>query len=101
MQNLQAQRFARIAVDSEQDESAARLLAFAASLRRTHGIAGSLRERHEIVRLSQILDKRMDRATHEHAVREGRAMALDTAVHRALTEGKAATPENADSLILA
>jgi len=93
--------FARIAVDAEADESATRLLAFAASLRRTHGIAGSLRERHEITRLSEILEKRMDRTTHEHAMREGRAMALDIAVHRALTEGKTATPENADSLILA
>lgn len=93
--------FARIAVDAEQDETAARLLAFASNMRRTHRILGSARERRETTQLTDILQKRMERGAYDRASREGRAMALDVAIHRALTEGKAATPENADSLILA
>jgi tetratricopeptide (TPR) repeat protein len=93
--------FARIAVDGQQDETASRLMAFAANLRRTHGIAGSSRERREIARISDILERRMDRLVRDRTSREGRAMALDLAVHRALTEGKSATPESAQALILA
>ncbi|MBV8222503.1 MAG: diguanylate cyclase, partial [Candidatus Eremiobacteraeota bacterium] len=91
--------FARLAVDAVQDETAARLLAFASGLRKTHGIAGSLRERREISELTEILEKRMERSARERAIREGRAMALDSAVHRALTDAKAASPENTDSLV--
>jgi tetratricopeptide (TPR) repeat protein len=93
--------FVRMAVDAQQDETAARLLAFASALRRTHGVAGSLRERREIARLSDILERRMDRAGRERAAREGRAMALEGAVHRALTEGKAGSMESTEALILA
>src|SRR5579872_4496739 len=93
--------FTRIAVDAQQDETAARLLAFAQSLRRTHGIAGSLRERREIARLSEILERRMDRSVRERASREGRALALEGAVHRALTEGKPSSVESTEALILA
>lgn len=93
--------FARMAVEGQQDETAARLLAFAAGLRRTHGVAGSQRERREIARLNEILERRMDRAARERAAREGRAMALEGAVHRAFTEGKPASMESTEALILA
>jgi len=79
---------ASIAVDANDDETAARLLAFAGTLRLTHGAAGSLRERREIARLAEILERRMDRISHERAVREGRAMSLDAAIHRALGDAK-------------
>jgi predicted ATPase len=79
---------ASIAIDGNDDDTAARLLAFAGTLRHTHGAAGSLRERREIARLAEILERRMDRASHEHAVREGRAMSLDAATHRAVGDGK-------------
>jgi len=93
--------FVRMAVDARQDETAARLLAFAQGLRRTHGIAGNSRERREIARLSEILERRMDRTARERAMREGRAMALEGAAHRALTDGKTAAVESTAALILA
>ena len=93
--------FVRMAVDAQQDETAARLLAFAQNLRRTHGLAGSLREQREFARLSELLERRMDRSARERATREGRSMALEGAAHRALTEGKPASMESIEALILA
>ncbi len=43
----------------------------------------------------------MERNTRERATREGRAMALEGAVHRALTEGKPSSVESTEALILA
>ncbi|MGH7662407.1 MAG: hypothetical protein ACRENA_15995 [Vulcanimicrobiaceae bacterium] len=90
---------ASIAIDGNDDESAARLLAFAGTLRHTHGVAGSLRERRENGRLAEIIERRMDRISHDRAVREGRAMSLDAALHRALGDGKISVADVSGPLI--
>jgi diguanylate cyclase (GGDEF)-like protein len=91
--------FARIAVDAAQDDVAARLLAFAASLRRTHGVAGRTRARRAIARLREIVAGRMERAAYERALREGRAMTLEAAVQRAMTAGEAHPPGSAAPIL--
>ena len=89
---------ARIAIDAGELDSAARLLAFSVNLRHTHGVAGTLRERREIARLQEVLEAGLERGQAERAAREGRAMSLDAAVHRALGDGKLTLPP-ADALI--
>lgn len=90
---------ASIAIDGNDDESATRLLAFAGTLRQTHGAAGSLRERREAARLGDILQRRMDRLSHDRAVREGRAMSLDAAIQRAQGDAKISVAAVAGPLI--
>jgi diguanylate cyclase (GGDEF)-like protein len=91
--------FARIAIDADQDETAARLLAFASNLRRTHGVAGSLHERRGVARLWETLAGTMEKSAFDRAQREGRAMTLDAAVHKALVAGGAASPGSIEALM--
>ena len=91
--------FTRIAIDAGQDEIAARLLAFAANLRRTHGVAGSLHDRRTISRLWETLAERIEKPGFDRAQREGRAMTLDAAVHKALIAGGAPSPGSIEALM--
>ncbi|MBV8602870.1 MAG: hypothetical protein JO359_15005, partial [Candidatus Eremiobacteraeota bacterium] len=77
---------AEVAAASGDDETAIRLLAFASSLRRAHKVAGTTNERRRAMELRAILERRMERSARERGEREGRALALDAALHRALGE---------------
>lgn len=90
---------ARIAIEANEDDTAVRLLAFAGNLRHSHGVAGTLRERREVVRLDEVLEQRMDRSSRERATREGRAMTLDAALARALGDGKFAPLDSVGALL--
>ena len=66
------------------DGTAVRLLAFAAGLRRSYGIAATPQEQAERTAVFTALERRIDHERFERAVREGRTMDLDTAIKRAL-----------------
>lgn len=77
---------AELAVNDGDDDSALRVLGFAAALRRTHACGGSAHERQRSASLLNEIEARMDAAAFERGMREGRTMALDAAARRALKE---------------
>ena len=80
---------AELAVNDGDDETAIRLLGFAAALRRTHACAGSTHERRQSASLLAQIERRMGAAEFERGMREGRTLALDAAARRALKEEEA------------
>jgi hypothetical protein len=63
------------------------------------GCLGTSARLPAFARLAEILEHRVDGISRERAVREGSAMSLDAAIHRALGDGKISVADVSGPLI--